>query len=167
MTLCKLALILAVSHLPVNGPRRFWRIGCPSMQQLSMKGESRPLRSISSSRALIGTLQIVCSRSCSHFISLSATYLRNRILGALRSSEDPAIREVAHKVPDDIIFANPTIQWLVGVLASLVAGDSTYSSRTLGDLMEDLIRKYSANLPNFAGKADFSSSQPMVVGLFA
>lgn len=31
--------------------------------------------------------------------------------------------------------------------------------------MEDLIRKYSANLPNFSGKAELSSSQPMVVVL--
>ncbi|TCD65346.1 putative NRPS-like protein biosynthetic cluster [Steccherinum ochraceum] len=99
------------------------------------------------------------------FDSLSATYLRNRILGALRASDDPAVREAAHKVPDDIIFANPTIQWLAGVLSSLVSGDNAYSAMSVPDQVEGLITKYSANMPKFAGKTAVKTNQGMVVML--
>ena len=96
---------------------------------------------------------------------MSATYLRNRILGALRSAADPSVREIVHKVPDDIIFANPTIQWLAGVISSLVIGGDTYSARPLGEQVEALISKYSTDIPRFTGKTALKPSQNMVVVL--
>ncbi|KAF8129526.1 acetyl-CoA synthetase-like protein [Boletus edulis] len=57
------------------------------------------------------------------FDSLSVTYFRNRILGALRKSPDPEIKKAASHIPPNIIFENPTIQLLSARIAALVTGD--------------------------------------------
>lgn len=58
------------------------------------------------------------------FFSLSVTYLRNRILGALRKSSDPGAKKAATHIPSGIIFENPTIQQLSARIAAIVNGDS-------------------------------------------
>ena len=54
------------------------------------------------------------------FYSLNVTYLRNRILGALRKSSDPEVKKAAAHIPPNIIFENPTIQLLSSLIAGLV-----------------------------------------------
>ncbi|KAF8129542.1 acetyl-CoA synthetase-like protein [Boletus edulis] len=57
------------------------------------------------------------------FDSLSVTYLRNRILGALRNSSDPEIKKAASHIPPNVVFENPTIQLLSARISALVASD--------------------------------------------
>ncbi|EPQ53300.1 acetyl-CoA synthetase-like protein [Gloeophyllum trabeum ATCC 11539] len=78
---------------------------------------------------------------------LSATFLRNRIIGALRSSESPSAKQAASQVNQNIVFANPTIKQLANKLVSLVdpqAADA--SSHDPAAEMIDMIAKYSATL---------------------
>ncbi|KAK2461112.1 hypothetical protein APHAL10511_006891 [Amanita phalloides] len=84
------------------------------------------------------------------FDSLSATYLRNRILGALRKSLDPEIREAAAHVPPNVIFENPTIQLLSAQIAALVsdsgAGQAQNFIEQHKQAINAMIDKYSAGL---------------------
>ncbi|KZT20031.1 putative nonribosomal peptide synthetase [Neolentinus lepideus HHB14362 ss-1] len=81
------------------------------------------------------------------FDSLSATLLRNRIIGALRSSASAA-NEVAFKVNQSIVFAHPTIRQLAGKIASLVDQRTTdvVGSKPTRNIV-NMIAKYSATLP--------------------
>ena len=51
---------------------------------------------------------------------MSVTYLRNRILGALRQSPDADIKKAAAHVPQNVVFENPTIQLLSLRIVALV-----------------------------------------------
>ncbi|TCD65176.1 putative NRPS-like protein biosynthetic cluster [Steccherinum ochraceum] len=99
------------------------------------------------------------------FDSLSATYLRNRIIGALRSAKDPEVRAAAQHVPQELIFNNPTLVKLAAAVINLIHPDSSSSvpkSQQEASLMEEMIAKYSLNFPAFKQwKADRDA--PVVV----
>lgn len=57
--------------------------------------------------------------------SLSATHLRNRILGALRKSSDPGIKMASAHIPSNIIFESPTIKLLSARITTIVNGNGT------------------------------------------
>ncbi|KIK91581.1 hypothetical protein PAXRUDRAFT_149195 [Paxillus rubicundulus Ve08.2h10] len=57
------------------------------------------------------------------FDSLSATYLRNQLLGALRKSSDPDIKKAVSHIPQNVVFENPTIQLLSSRVVDLVKGN--------------------------------------------
>ncbi|KII90242.1 hypothetical protein PLICRDRAFT_40443 [Plicaturopsis crispa FD-325 SS-3] len=93
------------------------------------------------------------------FDSLSATFLRNRIISALRRSQDPSTQRAVGLVTQNIVFANPTIKQLAEHLASLVAypgsGDGVVASEG-ATRIEKMIEKYSVGLggPQLKGPAD-------------
>ncbi|KAG2158598.1 putative aminoadipate reductase [Suillus bovinus] len=79
--------------------------------------------------------------------SLSATYLRNRLISALKRSSEPGIQNISCLITQNIIFENPTIQSLARKVASLVAcadgtSESVRDSHIHG--IEAMIQKYSA-----------------------
>lgn len=79
--------------------------------------------------------------------SLSATYLRNRLISALKKSSEPGIQRISSLITQNIIFENPTIQSLARKVAALVAcADGT--SESLRDshihAIGAMIEKYSA-----------------------
>ena len=82
--------------------------------------------------------------------SLSATYLRNRVLGALRKSLDPEIKEAAAHIPPNIIFENPTIRLLSARIAALVNsngyGDAQDFIEQHKQTINAMIEKYSIGL---------------------
>ncbi|KAF8436597.1 putative nonribosomal peptide synthetase [Boletus edulis BED1] len=84
------------------------------------------------------------------FDSLSVTYLRNRILGALRKSSDPEIKKAAAHVPPNVVFDNPTIQLLSARISALVAGDGDGQGVNFIEqhkqAMQAMIEKYSVGL---------------------
>ncbi|KAH9946535.1 hypothetical protein B0H21DRAFT_822721 [Amylocystis lapponica] len=83
------------------------------------------------------------------FDSLSATFLRNRIIGALRSSADVDAKAAAPHVQPDFIFTHPTLAALAGAISSLVrdGGSAAVAGKTPVADMEALIAQYTALLP--------------------
>lgn len=80
-------------------------------------------------KALIGAWSrkrrpITLLTSYCFLLSLSVTYLRNRLMGALRKSTDPEIKKAAAHIPSNIIFENPTIHQLSARIAAIVNDDS-------------------------------------------
>ncbi|KAJ6457233.1 acetyl-CoA synthetase-like protein [Mycena sanguinolenta] len=72
------------------------------------------------------------------FDSLKATFLRHRIVGALRNSGAQAQR-----ITQNFVYANPTIEDLANAIAAVVCGDANSSSNNAKVAVE-MIAKYSA-----------------------
>ncbi|KAJ7625698.1 putative aminoadipate reductase, partial [Roridomyces roridus] len=75
------------------------------------------------------------------FDSLNATFLRLRIVGALRNSEH---KEAAAKIPQNIAYSHPSIQDLTAAIAQLVRGGDA-ASDSIDDhkaAVEAMISKY-------------------------
>ncbi|TFK48709.1 putative aminoadipate reductase [Heliocybe sulcata] len=86
------------------------------------------------------------------FDSLSATFLRNRIIGALRSSEDPAAKVAAATVSQNFVFANNTIRSLAMAIRNLISplANGHVPEYSHAAVMEQLILKYSADMPTLS-----------------
>ncbi|KZT20596.1 acetyl-CoA synthetase-like protein [Neolentinus lepideus HHB14362 ss-1] len=81
------------------------------------------------------------------FDSLSATFLRNRIIGALRSSADHAAKVAAASVSQNFVFANNTICALATGIRNLISPVVNVLEHSHAAVMEELIAKYSADMP--------------------
>ncbi|TCD69319.1 putative NRPS-like protein biosynthetic cluster [Steccherinum ochraceum] len=81
------------------------------------------------------------------FDSLSATFLRNRILGALRSSPDPAINALCTAVPQELVFVNPTIDRLAQAITRLIHPFDSDEANNDAEEINAMIAKYSADIP--------------------
>ncbi|EGO20261.1 hypothetical protein SERLADRAFT_477663 [Serpula lacrymans var. lacrymans S7.9] len=84
------------------------------------------------------------------FDSLTATFLKNRIIGSLKSSPDLDIRAAAGRVNQNIVFNSPSIKLLSKSLANLIANRETNGQNgSLSDEeeIENMIAKYSGGLP--------------------
>lgn len=89
--------------------------------------------------------QIITTSVLMFFDSLSATSLRNRIMGTLRSSSDPRAPKAVQKVTQNVFFSHPTIRQLSAHVAQLVSGaHAGPASATLA--IEKMIEKYSVGL---------------------
>lgn len=76
---------------------------------------------------------------------MSATFLRNRITGALRASLDPQVSQAVHKVSQNVVFSHPTIKQLSSHVSQLASGsDEGPASAT--SAIEQMIEKYSVGL---------------------
>ncbi|KAF9463989.1 putative nonribosomal peptide synthetase [Collybia nuda] len=79
------------------------------------------------------------------FDSLSATFMRLRIIGALRASKDFA--KAAESVTQTIVYSHPTIDALTGFIVAVVENpEGTHLSQGGVDAIEAMITKYSAGL---------------------
>ncbi|KZP17631.1 putative aminoadipate reductase [Athelia psychrophila] len=98
------------------------------------------------------------------FDSLSATFLRNRIIGALRSSSDPLVSRAGQKVTQNVVFSHPNIRQLAAHISQLVSGaHAGPASATLA--IENMIEKYSSGLtdaPNAISEV-IASAPPVVL----
>ncbi|KZP16286.1 putative aminoadipate reductase [Athelia psychrophila] len=97
------------------------------------------------------------------FDSLSATFLRNRIMGALRSSSDPEVSKAVQKVTQNVVFTHPTIRQLSAHIAHLVAGVHA-GPASAASAIETMIEKYSAGLTGIdKSTADTADAAPVVL----
>lgn len=81
------------------------------------------------------------------FLSLSATYLRNRLISALKRSSEPGIQSITPLITQNIIFENPTIHSLARkVIAFIACADGASESVRDSHIhaIEAMIQKYSA-----------------------
>ncbi|KAJ6558269.1 acetyl-CoA synthetase-like protein [Mycena capillaripes] len=74
------------------------------------------------------------------FDSLNATFLRHRIVGALKNSGDDV---AAQKIPQNFIYAHPSIEELAAAITMLVHGDADSSEGGKAAIIEKMIAKYS------------------------
>ncbi|EGO23306.1 putative non-ribosomal peptide synthetase [Serpula lacrymans var. lacrymans S7.9] len=88
------------------------------------------------------------------FDSLSATFLRNRIIGAMRSFPDLQLRAAARRIPHNLVFECPNIKLLADRVAK-IAGQpqSQVNEQVKGSALHDakmeietMLGKYSAEL---------------------
>lgn len=94
------------------------------------------------------------NHSCSNLSnSLSATYMRNRLIGAMRRSADITIKDSAKRVDHSTIFSYPTIRSLTRHVVDLInrsdaSGErSGRSKETAVRAMQEMIQKYTKDLP--------------------
>ncbi|EKM52250.1 uncharacterized protein PHACADRAFT_211524 [Phanerochaete carnosa HHB-10118-sp] len=102
------------------------------------------------------------------FDSLSATFFRNRIIGALRASESSSVRQAAQRISSNFVFEHPTIEQLAATLRSLVdpsggADAATLHARTRVDEIRAMIEKYSDDLPTARAQAFGRGAAPIVL----
>jgi hypothetical protein len=85
---------------------------------------------------------------------LSATFFRNRIIGALRSSDDPALRQAVQNISPNLIFEHPTVEQLAETLGAIVDPSLPSDQETLSgstravETIREWIAKYTADLPS-------------------
>ena len=78
---------------------------------------------------------------------MSATILRRRITGALRSSNEHATIKAAESVTQNTVYSYPTIESMTSFLAALVANPEGFTdSKDRKILIEEMIEKYGAGL---------------------
>ncbi|KAJ7656957.1 putative aminoadipate reductase [Mycena polygramma] len=78
------------------------------------------------------------------FDSLNATFLRLRIVAALRNSGDDKVTAAAQKIPQNFVYAHPSIEELAGAISSLVHGSSSDGSDGgQAAIVEKMITRYS------------------------
>ncbi|EIW76878.1 acetyl-CoA synthetase-like protein [Coniophora puteana RWD-64-598 SS2] len=101
------------------------------------------------------------------FDSLSATFLRNRIIGSLKHADDPETRERAGKISQNFIFAHPTVSQLARAVCAIVKGESGEAAIDVAqhvEAMEAMIKKYSVGLPGAGAKAALNGHVAMPKG---
>ncbi|GJE88440.1 acetyl-CoA synthetase-like protein [Phanerochaete sordida] len=101
------------------------------------------------------------------FDSLSATFFRNRIIGALRATREAHLAQVAQNISPNLVFEHLTIRALASFLSR--AADPTLSDQpsapsgiAVADI-EALVHKYTGDLP--AAKATRPAGKPAPVVL--
>jgi len=85
-----------------------------------------------------------------HTYSLSATFLKNRIIGSLRSSSDRQVQESASRIQQNIIFSSPSIRQLTrSVINAVLQEDNSGAGDAKADDIEKMIEKYSIGFGDF------------------
>jgi hypothetical protein len=129
----------------------YWNMLVPSAPMiLSIRMLTCLLKALIGGQSLKMTKLKTLLTSCCFFYSLSVTYLRNRILGALRKSSDPEVKKAAAHIPYNVIFENPTIELLGSRIAALVndngAGQGVDFIEQHKQAINAMIEKYSVGL---------------------
>lgn len=98
---------------------------------------------------------------------MSATFFRNRIIGSLRASENPALQEAAKNVSANIIFENPTIRQLANALKTIVdpsqSQSAEYQLRAKVEDINAMIAKYTQGMPAARATAKATEGAPVVL----
>ena len=94
--------------------------------------------------------------------SLSATFLRNRIIGALRESPDSSVVSIAQKITQNFVFQHPTLTSLAQAVSGLIRNDTSLLISPSQEI-EEMIKKYTSALPEHAPDTRDTSSRERVV----
>ncbi|KAG1835183.1 putative aminoadipate reductase [Suillus variegatus] len=82
------------------------------------------------------------------FDSLSATFLKNRIIGSLSSSSDRDLQASASRIDQNIIFSSPSIRQLARSVINVVLQQDGATTVDAKADIENMIAKYSVGLGN-------------------
>ena len=128
---------------------------------------------ISFSRALTGGSLVrfpglsMLTTDCATY-SLHATFLRNRIISAVRDSPSPEARQAIARITQNFVYEHPTLRGLAHTISALLC---TANENSLGpddaphstniSIIEQLLERYSSGLPTTTSHhqpiSDFSS----------
>ncbi|KAG1855628.1 putative aminoadipate reductase [Suillus subalutaceus] len=90
------------------------------------------------------------------FDSLSATFLKNRIIGSLSSSPDRDVQASASRIDQNIIFSSPSIRRLArSVINAVLQQDGAGTVNPKADI-ENMIERYSVGLANSVTEANIT-----------
>ena len=92
--------------------------------------------------------------------SLSATFLRNQIIGALSSATDAEAQKAANGVTQDFVFNYSTLRQLTIATIDLINNSTSQPDRTTS--IKELISRFS-DLPQVSSQESQSSSTSIVV----
>ncbi|KAJ7045248.1 putative aminoadipate reductase [Mycena alexandri] len=77
------------------------------------------------------------------FDSLNATFLRHRIVGALKASPDNQVKAATHKISQNFVYEHPTLEELARAISELVHANTDGKSGGKKAIVEEMIAKYS------------------------
>ncbi|KAJ7622622.1 putative aminoadipate reductase [Mycena polygramma] len=97
------------------------------------------------------------------FDSLNATFLRLRIVGALKNSSDDKVTGAAQEIGQNFVYAHPSIERLAKAVAMLVHGDVDGSDGGHAPSIEKMIAKYSEGFERAAAHEGTSSGGMVVL----
>ncbi|KAG0703313.1 putative aminoadipate reductase [Suillus ampliporus] len=87
------------------------------------------------------------------FDSLSATFLKNRIIGSLSSSSDRDIQASASRIDQNIIFSSPSIRQLARSVINAIYQQNGLGAVDVKTDIENMIEKYSVGFGDSAREA--------------
>ncbi|KAJ3555784.1 hypothetical protein NM688_g2384 [Phlebia brevispora] len=102
------------------------------------------------------------------FDSLSATFLRNRLIGALRTAKSSLAQAAAPQISQNFVFEYPTIRQLATTVAALIdpaASGSEGMHKGPIDQIREFIDKYSAGFATRTQTSVLASQRELVVFL--
>ncbi|KAJ7045274.1 putative aminoadipate reductase [Mycena alexandri] len=73
----------------------------------------------------------------------TATFLRHRIVGALKVSPENQVKAAAQKIPQNFVYEHPTLEELARAISELVDGNTDGKSSGKKAIVEEMIAKYS------------------------
>lgn len=83
--------------------------------------------------------------------SLTATYIRNRIIGAMHRAADTPVQTASQHIEQNVVFTHPTITSLAKHVAKLARSPQPTTADTAEEAvrqMQALVEQYSATLPS-------------------
>ena len=95
-----------------------------------------------------------------YLLSLSATFMRNRIVSSLRSSGDPELTKAAGAVSQNFVFEYPSIRELASAVSALVGPSSQLMDPQQKRAQEivELVERYTQDLPVVRGRQSQTSA---------
>ncbi|KAG1870690.1 putative aminoadipate reductase [Suillus subalutaceus] len=90
------------------------------------------------------------------FDSLSATFLKNRIIGSLSSSPDRDVQASASRIDQNIIFSSPSIRQLARSVINAVLQQNGAGTVDPKADIENMIERYSVGLANSVTEANIT-----------
>jgi hypothetical protein len=100
-----------------------------------------------------------------HLSSLSATYLRNHIINAMRLDDTSAVRDASLKIGNTFVYAHPSIVSLaMGIVALLQPQDAEADERKMHiQAMQAMIDHFAADMPDIQAPSDLPAPTERVV----
>lgn len=80
--------------------------------------------------------------------SLHATFLRNRIVGALRA--DSQTSKIPYEVSQNFVYEHPTLRELAAAILELIDSGVDVATKAVKTQVVEMVKKYSDNLPRLA-----------------
>lgn len=80
-------------------------------------------------------------------VSLLVTLLRNQIVGALESKTEEQFSEAAQCIPQNVIYAHPTLSELATTIMAIIDPGSATTVKDHCRHITEMIEKYSADIP--------------------